>query len=80
MIVTVWLPAASRTSALKSIVASLFGGPVVARLTNVTYGVAGETAIDTGSPAFAPGVTVTSTTLSLTTIGDTTTPVPPSGP
>src|SRR6185437_12397074 len=51
---------------------------VVAWFTNRTYRVSGETCSATASPGVVPGATVTSTTLSLTTMGEITTPVPSS--
>src|SRR5437879_7759008 len=78
VIVTVCVPFAFRASTLQRISGSESGFPVVARLTKVTYEVAGDDLKTTGAPSAAPGPTVTSTMLSFTTIGDMTTPVPSS--
>src|ERR1041384_6228196 len=74
---TFCVPSGFGCLATKVMFGSESGFPVVVRLVNVTYEVTGDDVNLTGPPC-AQGVTITSMMLSLTTIGDMTTPVPSS--
>ena len=67
---TVWEPSASAMSEVNCNSGSDSGLPVLTLLITFRYGNAGDTSIDTGSPAEEAGVTLTSMMLSLSTTGD----------